>query len=213
MYRFLLITYLILFSSFLKGQQVNTISKVEIDAFINAIMTKSSEMTTFEADFTEQKSVSVLRDVVTSQGKMFFKREDNIRWEYVKPQQIVLVTTSEGELLISNGTRITDPNALRGFREVSDMIKGFIDGSVLNDSNRFDISYSYGDDGLFVITMIPKNRRLRQFINEMDLSFKDGVIHSFLMRQTGDSTLINFNNIRINGTIDQSVFKTDYDDK
>lgn len=197
----------------LKGQDLISIDQATANRRIEQIMNLSSEMIAFEADFVEEKRVSVLTDIALSKGKMYYRRPNNIRWEYIEPQQILLVAVDEGVLLINNGQQIREANAIRGFLEISNMIKGFIDGSALNDKSMFGLSYFEDSDGAFVIRMVPKNRRMRQFMEELTLTFKDGLIHSFGMQQSGDLTLIVFSNILVNKPISDSIFSLDLYDK
>ena len=67
-------------------QKATETQKKEITDNIRRV---AREIKTLKADFTQVKELSFMKDQVTSEGKMLYKPNDKIRWEYTRPYAYV----------------------------------------------------------------------------------------------------------------------------
>ena len=190
------------------AQEFKVLNRQQAEKTLASIAAVSSGINTLECDFREEKSISVLAEKVVSSGKMYYRKEDCIRWEYREPQNYLLIAAG-GEIAVKYEEKIERSGpAVRAFREICNLILGSISGRQLTDETRFVISYS-GNAELFRITLVPRNKRMKQFINEMHMVFSlpDHEIRSVIMKQGEDETRILFGKRNINGELEPRIFE------
>ena len=52
----------------------------------------AASVRTMKCDFTQVKQLSFMNDKVTSEGRMYYKKANKIRWEYTRPYAYVFST-------------------------------------------------------------------------------------------------------------------------
>ncbi|MDR1813744.1 MAG: outer membrane lipoprotein carrier protein LolA, partial [Tannerella sp.] len=80
-----LILICVLSGCFFASAQYRSATEAEKNAIVEGMKKAAEGMNSLQCDFVQVKELSFMDDKVTSEGKMFFKKPDRIRWEYVKP--------------------------------------------------------------------------------------------------------------------------------
>ena len=81
-------------------QKATETQKKEITDNIRRV---AREIKTLKADFTQVKELSFMKDQVTSEGKMLYKPDDKIRWEYTRPYAYVFAMDGNNVRMTSGG--------------------------------------------------------------------------------------------------------------
>jgi outer membrane lipoprotein-sorting protein len=173
-------------------------------------ITESSEqMKTLRCDFVQKKTISILSDEMVSEGQMFFKQNDKLRWEYTKPYQYEFVMNGD-KVMINSGTtkNVIDVKSSKVFREISKIILSGINGAGIFDTSKFTAQFKVGaKDNMVILT--PKQKELKQMFNEIRLRFNksDYTVNSVEIEElNGDITHIAMKNKQINKELSDEIF-------
>jgi len=172
---------------------------------IDKITKASGDMNTMQCDFTQVKELSFMDDKVTSEGKMYYKKENKIRWEYIKP--IKYVFSSDGQK-VSMGDKTVPVNSSKMFGEISKVMAGGVSGSGLVNSPDFDSQFMVGKDD-YQIILTPKKKEIKDLFSAIQLYIgkADSRIRSVeLVEKSGDKTTITLKNVKVNTAIDDKLF-------
>ena len=173
---------------------------------LDKITKASGDMTTMQGDFTQVKELSFMDDKVTSEGKMYYKKTNKIRWEYVKPYKYVF--SMDGQNVRLNNADKIPVKSSKIFGEISRVMTGGISGSGLVDSPDFDSQFMVGKDD-YQIILTPKKKEIKDMFSSVQLYVgkSDNRIRSVeLVEKSGDKTTITLKNVKINAAIDDSIF-------
>ncbi len=185
------------------------LSNAEQLTFKKKVQKTAQSIKSIQSDFTQTKHLSVLDNVIISEGKLTFKSPNSVKWDYLKPYKNSAIFKDD-TLLVNNEGKKTemDLSSNRMFRSLNTLIVNSIKGDMF-DVAQFDISYlKVGTD--YLVTFIPKDKRLKKFIASFELTFdKDStqVRQVKLIEPNDDFTLIEFKNKQLNGDISDSEFK------
>ena len=176
---------------------------------ISKITQASSSINTIQCDFTQVKELSFMDDKVTSEGKMFYKKSNKIRWEYTKPYQYIFTMDGQDIRMTSGGkTTATPANQRKLFDEVCNVMISSVSGTGLLDSSDFDTAIFLGNDNYKVI-LTSKKKEVKNLFSSIQLYFDklDNRIHSVeLGEKSGDKITITLKNMQVNTTINNAIF-------
>ena len=176
---------------------------------IDKITQASNTMRTMQCDFTQEKELSFMNDKVVSEGKMFYKQPNKIRWEYTKPLAYVFAMDGTNIFMDAGNNQTTIPaRSGRLFSSMSDIIIGGVSGAGLIDSPDFTALFSIGNND-YLITLTPLKKEVRDMFDQIQLfvNKSDSRIQKVeLVEKGGDKTLILLKNTQTNVTINDEVF-------
>lgn len=199
---------LLLFSFALVAQE-NDLSETEIEQFQEEVLFKANDLESLQADFVQTKHMKMMDDETESRGRVYFKAPQVLKWEYSEPYDYK-VLFKEGQLHIDDeGQKSTENTSSNGlFEKLGKLVSGTVNGKLLEDAHNFDITYYREGAGTWA-RVKPKDQKLSRIFSEILLEFdSEKVIKSVkLQEDSGDYTLIQFENVRINQHIDELVFE------
>ena len=176
---------------------------------IRKITESSEQMKTLRCDFVQTKTFSILEEKMTSEGRMFFKQKDKIRWEYTKPYLFEFVMNNNKVMINAEGTKnIMDVSSSKLFSEMSKMIIAGINGSGIFDPAKFSFKFMLGTKDNMVI-LSPKQKEIKQLFKVITLCFNlsDYTINTVEIEElNGDKTLITMKNKQINKELSDEIF-------
>src|SRR5438045_7261862 len=79
---------LILFPAVLSAQSLKPMS--DTLSFKSGLEQFSKNTHSIQSDFVQEKKLKMLNDKVISKGKLYFKKEDKLRWEYEEPYRYIV---------------------------------------------------------------------------------------------------------------------------
>lgn len=169
----------------------------------------SASIETMAADFTQTKNLSLLNDKMVSEGKIYYKRPDKLRWEYISPYDYLFIFNGT-KVYVGNKSRkdVIDTSSNKIFKEVARIMMSTVTGTAL--SNTTDFTITVDDSGnLWKVTLVPKKKELRNMFSKVVLSFNKAnyqVSEIDIFEKNNDRTNIKFRNLKVNKQVDASLF-------
>lgn len=166
-----------------------------------------ANMESIKGDIKQEKSFAFLTEKLTSSGIFIYQKESKLRWEFSDPIEYIILINKNSMRLKEEGEEKKYKGMNQILRQVKEIILGCIDGSIMDNSN-YKTAFSSNGESLR-IQLQPKERKLKEFIQQIDVEFTQ--IGSTLKKVTltdpsGDKTDILFSNISTNNQIDEAVF-------
>lgn len=203
----------LIFVSLLLSFMLNTLSAqdqlsaTEALAFKKQVKLTANNTTSIVSTFVQEKHLSILDNVIISEGILKFKAPNNVRWEYTKPYENTAIFKGD-KLFVSNEGKTDEINlnSNKIFKSLNALIVNSVKGDMFDDEE-FTITYFKHSTG-FMVTFQPKNKRLSKFINTFELIFsKSGEVNSVkLIEPNADYTIISFLNKKLNVPVLNSAF-------
>lgn len=200
-------TLLILLFPFLSFSQTFKIVK-DTTVLKQKIESMSKLTTSIEADFTQEKNLSMLSEKIISKGHFVFKKENLLRWEYVSPSKYLIVINKE-KVIIKDEKKTTkyDMNSNKVFKEINDIMLSCVQGTIFK-SNKFKTSYYENDKG-YKLELIPQVKNMKETFKKINLYFDKNVTSVSKMEMienNDDLTSLDFTNKKLNAPIAETIF-------
>jgi outer membrane lipoprotein-sorting protein len=181
---------------------------------LDAFDRKQKETSTLEASFTERKELKLLAKPVMSRGQFFYTKPNQVRWEYVEPERKVFVITENMYVAYYPALKRAEEVPIKKF--IGKRLFRFIGlGQSIDDLGKYyEIRLAPQSDikETHLLLLSPRKKRIRDRVAEMKI-WVDGA--TFLPRQLqyiesdGDSTLLAFQDIRVNVEVATNRFHID----
>ena len=172
-------------------------------------MQASGNINTMQCDFTQVKEISILEDRSTSEGKMFYKKTNKIRWEYTKPVHFGFSKDGKNMYALSGDKTATIPaNQRKMFDGIGQIMISGVSGAGLFNSSDFDTEFFVGSNDNKLV-LVPKNKEVKDLYSSIQLyvSKPESRIHSIeLVEKSGDKTTITLKNIQVNIALNDGIF-------
>jgi outer membrane lipoprotein-sorting protein len=189
--------------------QYQEATKEQENEIVRGMTQAAGGMTTMQGDFVQVKELSFMDDKITSEGKMYYKKTDKIRWEYTKPYPYVFSMDGLAVHMTSGDRTNTVPvKSSRMFGEISKIMVGGVSGSGLVGSPDFDARFMVGKDG-YEIILTPKKKEVKDLFSSVRLYVgkADNRVRSVeLVEKSGDRTVITLKNVQVNVAINDDLF-------
>jgi outer membrane lipoprotein-sorting protein len=177
-----------------------------------ALKTKIENMSkatsSIEADFTQEKNLSILSEKIISKGHFVFKKINLLRWEYSSPSKYLIVINKD-KVIIKDEKKTTkyDMNSNKVFKEINDIMLSCVQGTIFK-SNKFKTHY-YENDKYYKLELMPQVKNMKETFKKINLYFDKNVTSVAKMEMVennDDLTLLDFYNKKINGPVSETIF-------
>jgi outer membrane lipoprotein-sorting protein len=181
-------------------------------AFRQQYKSVSDTIKTLEADFIQEKRITLLTNKLHSTGRMLFGNDNRLKIEYFKPNAFVFAMHG-GKITIKDGERAASSTTVKNnrlFEQISQITMYAINGKIF-DSKDFS-STVFENENLYMIVLVPKSGELKKYYKTLDLYISKAtfIIEKTVMKETsGDETVMSFKNIRINNSLSDEAFLVD----
>lgn len=169
----------------------------------------SAQLKTLRCDFVQKKTISILSDEMLSEGRLFFKQKDKLRWEYTKPYIYEFVMNGDKVMINSGATKnIIDIQSSKLFREISQIIVSGINGSGIFEQTKFTAQCMTGASDHLVV-LVPKQKEVKQLFHKIYVHFNksDYTVNAVEIEElNGDKTFIEMKNKQINKELNDEIF-------
>lgn len=186
------------------------LSESQSQEIMASLTEAASSMQTMQCRFVQSKNMAMLTEPSVSEGKMYFSSPDRLRWEYLTPYPFALVVNGEKIVKVTDGkAEVLDGNSGRMYQGITNMIMGSASGKKLFDTSTFDVVL-YDDGACWKAEMTPKRRDMKRMFSQLVFHFdkKSQVIdHVEFVEPSGDKTIIQFEEIRLNEKIEEERFQ------
>ncbi|GAA4323833.1 hypothetical protein GCM10023115_52800 [Pontixanthobacter gangjinensis] len=189
--------------------QNGALNSSERQAFKASVIEKSNDINSFSAEFSQTKHMKMMDGNPESEGKVYYKSPNTLKWEYTRPYDYQLLFKNS-KLYIAEEGQLSevDLSSNKLFDKMGELVAGSVNGKILMADKDFDITYHHSGKNVKAL-IIPKDRSLRGMFKEIWISFNvQHLIQSVrLIDPSGDYTEISMKNIKINQPIPSSVFQ------
>ena len=172
-----------------------------IEAFKRKLTEMAKATKTISCDFVQEKELVALSEKIISKGRFIFKKENNIRWEYLEPYEyLIIISKDQVYIRDDKNQKQYDIQSNKMFKEMNRFINGCIQGDILKDDKDYAIEYFETSDQYYV-RLVPKAEKMRKMLNELQIWFdkNDFTISTLKMIESGeDYTKIDFINKKLN---------------
>lgn len=195
-------------SASVSAQNAAPAAEAQREAMLQQIAVASAGMSSLICDFEQTKVTSMLSNALVSTGKMYYRRESCLRWEYAPPAEYTFVMNGKSALMLAQGKRIGDPKMSRFFREVTGLMVSGVSGSGLGDTQRFDVA-CYERAAQWEVVLTPRKKELKKMFASITLTFnlKDYTADRIELKESnGDVTTIRLLAKQLNVAIDEEIF-------
>ena len=191
-----------------EGQSSNLTSQQKEEA-IKRINSVASGLKSMSCGFVQTKYLSLLSDKMVSEGYMYFKQPDKLRWEYTSPYSYMFIFNGS-KVYVGGKSRkdVFDTNTNKVFKEVARIMMSTVTGKALSNSADFSVVIE-SSGNIWVVTLTPKKKDLKQMFTKIVISFTKSntmISEINLYEKNGDRTNIKLKNIKTNGTINETLF-------
>lgn len=189
------------FSQSFKVVKDTTVLKQKIEAMSKATVS-------IEADFVQEKNLSMLSEKVISKGHFVFKKENLLRWEYSSPSKYLIVINKE-KVMIKDEKKTTkyDMNSNKVFKEINDIMLSCVQGTIFK-SNKFKTNYFENEKG-YKLELIPQVKNMKETFKKINLYFDKtvtSVAKMEMVENNEDLTSLDFTNKKINAAVSETIF-------
>ena len=177
--------------------------------FIEKIDKAAQTMTSMQCDFSQTKSMKLLRKEMQSKGIMYFKQPDKLRWQYTSPYDYTFIMNGDKVTMKSaKSTQNINVQGNKMFRQITKIILNSITGSGLKSATDFQVEI-YKTDNSYFAKLYPKKKELKQIYSVIEIYFNQSltmVNGVKMMEKTGDVTSVKLQNVKYNQSINESTF-------
>jgi outer membrane lipoprotein-sorting protein len=164
---------------------------------------------TIESYFIQEKNLDVISEKIITKGKLYFKKEDKLRWEYTEPFSYLIIMNGE-KVLIKDEKKENHFNASSNkiFMEINSIMLGSIRGTILDEDKKFKIDFQENSQ-YNLVKMNPLYQQLKTYITEIRIYFSK--VSYFVSKleieeSSGDYTKIEFSGMKINTPVTDEYF-------
>lgn len=176
---------------------------------VSQINKAAASMRSMSCSFTQTKHLALLSDKMTSQGKMYYKQPEKLRWEYTSPYQFLFIFNGT-KVYVGNKSRkdVIDTKTNKVFKEVARIMMSTVTGTALSNTGDFTIDVA-DTPSAWQVTLLPKKKEMKMMFAKVLLTFSkaDKMISEVtIFEKNNDRTNIKFRNIQTNQQLNEALF-------
>lgn len=185
------------------------LTQKEQQAVVANINKAVSGLTSMSCGFVQTKNLKMLNDKMVSQGKMYYKQGNKLRWEYTTPYKYLFIFNGS-KVYVGNKSKkdVIDTNSNKVFREVARILMNTVTGKALSNASDFGISVA-ATKGTWDVTLTPKKKEMKKMFSRVVLVFNKSnsmISEVNIFEKNGDRTNIKMTDISKNKTVNESLF-------
>jgi len=181
---------------------------ISVEALQKVMLDKTQEIVSISCDFSQEKQMQYLDEAISSRGKLFFDKNNRLRWEYVDPFEYLIVINDGNFIIETDGRKSEyDIESNKMFSQISELIISSVNGTVFTD-DKFNVE-AYVDDKQYLVYLEPNIEELKQVIRKikMRINKSDFSVDQVVMyEEQDDFTEINFLNKQFNEVLPNHLF-------
>jgi outer membrane lipoprotein-sorting protein len=194
-------------------QHENPLSDNEAGQILEQITQKLGTVKNIDAEFTQDRHLSILIDPLASEGRCIFATPDQLRWEVFKPYRSILIYNQNniGKFDFQDGKlRKLNLGTEDLMREILKQIISWMQGNFEDAKKVYDLKLF--NSGNVRLVLVPKSAELQKNIRSIELQFTENltVIRSVKIVETETDFIdIQFHNVKQNIEINPGIFNTE----
>ena len=176
--------------------------------FKNKFSNEAKTIQSIKSNFIQEKHLSVLEETILSEGHFWFKRENKVRIEYVKPFRYLLLMNGD-QIVVRDENKENRMNTKSNklFQQVNHVIVDCVQGTILENksfSNRL-----FQNDTMELLEITPLSQALKDFFETIIVMVdkKNNSVSTIDLREPGgDHTLLRFTAKELNTKLNDEIF-------
>jgi len=195
------------------AQQFSAATEEQEKTMRKKIAQSSADMNSLICDFEQVKELAMLNEKMISKGRMYYKKDARLRWEYLSPYFYTFILNDKKILMRTESTQnVIDVKSSKLFQEIVRIMMSSINGTgLIDDSKSFSADYYWGEKECMV-SFIPISKEMKKMFSTVKLTFnkKDYTVDKVEMEeQNGGMTVIKLSQKRFNEEIENEKFNID----
>lgn len=180
------------------------------EAVVAKINKTAAAMKSMSCQFTQTKTVSLLKNTMVSKGTMQYQQPDKLRWAYTSPYKYLFIFNGT-KVYVANKSKkdVIDTQTNKMFKEIARIMMSTVTGKALSNAADFDVVVN-DNKTTYNVMLTPKKKELKQMFQKVELIFSksNSMISeiNIFEKKNNDKTNIKFSNISINSKINESSF-------
>jgi outer membrane lipoprotein-sorting protein len=204
----LILLSIIVFAISVKAQRAGYSAVTDLSKFKTAFLEVAQKTTTIKSDFIQEKNLSMLSEKITSKGKFWFKKSNQVRMEYSQPFAYLMIINQD-KVYIKDGTKentiSTKSNKL--FQQINKITVDCVQGTAL-DNPDFSTKV-FENKSSYLVELTPVSKSLKDYFSTINIIIdkKDYSVSTIVMNESsGDNTTIHFINKEFNTNLPDALF-------
>ena len=184
-----------------------------LDALVQQVKAAQSDIQTMRSQFERRQESELLLEPEVSRGRFSYAAPDRVRWEYREPHPID--TLIEGETMITYYADLAKAERY-AIGQYSERVFEYLGarGSLETLMNYFELTAEFPDveGDPYHLILLPRYKRVKKRLDSMELWIDPEMFLPVQLRYVlpgGDSTEFTFEDLKINGDLDDSSFQLD----
>jgi outer membrane lipoprotein carrier protein len=183
---------------------------VDKESFKKKVKETSEQTQSISSDFIQEKYLTMMEEVLVSNGRFLFKKENKVKWQYLDPI-VYAIIINQNRFTINNDGKISefDIESNKLFKEINNMIVMAIQGDFV-DNPDFSAKF-YQDEKRYLAILVPQNELLVDILSQIEIYFlkENTAVDEVIFVEPGDDfTKIVFKNRKANIKISDEQFGT-----
>lgn len=197
---FLALCLVLMLSMPLQAQQMTKLAGKQASTLIAQIDKAARSIKSLQCDFTQVSDVAYLDEKATSTGKMSYRSNGSLTWQYLSPFKYTF-SVADGKAVMQSGKR-TNTIDLKGnaqFQNIAKMVQGSVTGANLRNNQDFQV-VMYANASQAMAYLVPKRAPIRNFLKSVKLYFSKSqkMVQKVEMTQAnGDHITITFAHVKV----------------
>ena len=178
---------------------------------LKRIEKSQSDHKDFIGKFKQEKHIALFDEVIESGGRFVFRKPNNVRWEYEKPHQSILVIAGDDGQKWTETTRKVEKFKLsddRGLDAVVKQLFTWFKGEFTKLGDDYEVEIA--ERSPTKLKMTPKKEIVKKFIASIEVKFgeKDESIATVKITEPGDDyVLYTFSDTKLDSGVKDEEFE------
>jgi outer membrane lipoprotein-sorting protein len=168
----------------------------------------TQKTTSIKSDFTQEKTLSMLSEKITSKGNFWFKKDSKVRMEYNQPFKYLMILNKD-KVYVKDGQKESkvSTKSNKMFQQINKIMIDCMQGTMLANTDFKTRVFENKNSSLIELTPVTKGlKELFKSIN-VTVDKKDFSVASIQMLEiSGDNTIMRFTNKELNASIADTLF-------
>ena len=172
-------------------------------------MESSEKINTLACSFVQTQNLSLLAEEIKSTGTMTYKSPSLLNWSYTSPSSFVFLVNGNSITTKTEQSKTTiDSGSSSMMQELCKIMVAGLKGDTKSLEGSFTTKYLTNGKQVN-IEMSPKNKAISKLFKQITVTFNANsylVETITLTEASGDNTIINIKDVKLNAPVDESIF-------
>ena len=172
-----------MFSNVVFAQPAGFNKMQDTTSFKKKVTENAINTNTMQCSFKQVKHMDILSEDAVSKGKLWYKKESQLRWEYSEPKPYIIILNN-GKASIKDKGKLNrfDMQSNKMFREINTLMMAGVQGKILESK---DYTFTFFDNNKQVFAeLIPTQKRMKEYLKIIAILFDKKSAEALKFRMT-----------------------------